>query len=145
MIDHIAIQVADVPASAAFYDRALAPLGAQRTKEFGEFISFGTTGHTLWLVPATDDGPAREVHLAFAAPDRAAVDAFHAAAVEAAPSPCTHHSCGLSTTSRTTGPSSVTSTATTSKRSVIRLTACAIESGARPPGESNGPLLWPHD
>lgn len=83
MIDHMAIQVANVPASADFYDRVLAPLGAQRTKEFGEFISFGTTGHTLWLVPATDGGPARGVHLAFAAPDRAAVDAFHAAAVAA--------------------------------------------------------------
>ncbi|MFF9781149.1 Catechol 2,3-dioxygenase [Streptomyces sp. SceaMP-e96] len=83
MIDHIAIQVADVAAAADFYDRALAPLGAQRTKEFGEFVGFGTTGHTLWLIPSSDDGPARELHLAFAAPDRAAVDAFHAAAVAA--------------------------------------------------------------
>lgn len=83
MLDHIAIQVSDVAASAAFYDRALAPLGGKRTKEFGEFISFGTTGHTLWLVPATDEGPGRELHLAFTAADRAAVDAFHAAAVAA--------------------------------------------------------------
>ncbi len=35
------------------------------------------------LVPCADDGPAREVHLAFAADDRDAVDAFHAAAVAA--------------------------------------------------------------
>ncbi|WP_327701951.1 VOC family protein [Streptomyces decoyicus] len=83
MIDHIAIQVSNVAASAEFYDRVLAPLGGQRTKEFGEFISFGTNGHTLWLVPATDEGPAREVHLAFAADGRAAVDAFHDAAVAA--------------------------------------------------------------
>lgn len=83
MLDHIAVQVRDVPANAAFYDTVLAPLGGQRTKEFGEFISFGTTGHTLWLVPAGDDGAGREAHLAFAAADRAAVDAFHAAAAAA--------------------------------------------------------------
>lgn len=83
MLDHIAIQVRDVAASAGFYDVVLAPLGGKRTKEFGAFVSFGTTGHTLWLVPAGEDAPAREVHLAFAAADRAAVDAFHAAAVAA--------------------------------------------------------------
>ena len=33
--------------------------------------------------PAAEEGPVREVHLAFAAADRAAVDAFHAAAVAA--------------------------------------------------------------
>ncbi|MFE1772874.1 VOC family protein [Streptomyces sp. NPDC059008] len=83
MLDHIAIQVSDVAASARFYDQALAPLGGRRTKEFGEFVGFGTTGHTLWLVPATHEGPGRELHLAFQAPDRAAVEAFHAAAVAA--------------------------------------------------------------
>ncbi|MGW1379298.1 VOC family protein [Streptomyces sp. NPDC002446] len=83
MLDHLAIQVNDVAASARFYDQVLAPLGGRRTKEFGEFISFGTTGHTLWLVPATDQGPGRELHLAFTAADRAAVEAFHAAAVAA--------------------------------------------------------------
>lgn len=81
MLDHIAIQVQDVPTSSAFYDSVLAPLGGKRTKEFGDFISFGTTEHTLWLVPVSEDGQAREVHLAFAAADRAAVEAFHAAAV----------------------------------------------------------------
>jgi catechol 2,3-dioxygenase-like lactoylglutathione lyase family enzyme len=83
MLDHIAIQVRDVVASARFYEVALAPLGGKRTKEFGENIGFGTTGHAFWLVPAAEEGPVREVHLAFAAADRAAVDAFHAAAVAA--------------------------------------------------------------
>lgn len=81
MLDHIAVQVRDVPTSAEFYEAVLAPLGGGRTKEFGEFVSFGTTGHTLWLIPATGEGASRELHLAFTAPDRAAVDAFHAAAV----------------------------------------------------------------
>ncbi|MDJ1133097.1 VOC family protein [Streptomyces iconiensis] len=83
MLDHIAVQVRDVATSAAFYETVLAPLGAGRTKEFGEFVSFGTTGHTLWLIPMTGEGQPRELHLAFTAADRAAVDSFHAAAVEA--------------------------------------------------------------
>ncbi|KEF09208.1 MULTISPECIES: VOC family protein [Streptomyces] len=83
MLDHIAIQVRDIAASVRFYDAVLAPLGGRRTKVFGENVGYGTTGHCLWLVPCTDDGPAREVHLAFAAADRDAVDAFHAAAVAA--------------------------------------------------------------
>ncbi|MFG3257577.1 VOC family protein [Streptomyces sp. NPDC048172] len=86
MLDHIAVQVRDIAASAAFYDAVLAPLGGERQKRFGENISFGTTGttgHPLWLVPATDEAPARELHLAFTATDRAAVDAFHAAALAA--------------------------------------------------------------
>ncbi|MFI6768182.1 VOC family protein [Streptomyces sp. NPDC050355] len=81
MLDHIAIQVHDIAASAAFYDAVLAPLGGERKKQFGENISFGVTGHPLWLVPATDAAPARELHIAFAAADRAAVDGFHAAAL----------------------------------------------------------------
>ncbi|WP_326691281.1 MULTISPECIES: VOC family protein [unclassified Streptomyces] len=83
MLDHIAIQVRDVAASAAFYDAVLAPLGGERKKQFGQNVSFGVTGHPLWLVPTSDRAPAREVHIAFAAADRATVDAFYAAALEA--------------------------------------------------------------
>ncbi|OEV07703.1 VOC family protein [Streptomyces nanshensis] len=80
MLDHIAIQVNDIAASAAFYDAVLAPLGGERKKQFGANISFGVTGHPLWLVPAEDPVPSREVHIAFTAADRATVDAFHVAA-----------------------------------------------------------------
>ena len=38
MIDHLSIQCADVAASAAFYDRVLAPLGGTRIMDFGEVI-----------------------------------------------------------------------------------------------------------
>lgn len=83
MLDHVAIQVRDVAASAAFYDAVLAPLGGGRTKEHGPYVGFGTTGHTFWLGPLTGEGAGTppELHLAFVAPDRAAVAAFHAAAV----------------------------------------------------------------
>ncbi|WP_223773085.1 VOC family protein [Streptomyces sp. 135] len=83
MLDHIALQVNDGAASAAFYDVVLAPLGGERKKQYGENISFGVTGHPLWLVPVSAPSPTRELHIAFAAPDRAAVDAFYAAALTA--------------------------------------------------------------
>ncbi|MGD9988645.1 VOC family protein [Pseudonocardia sp.] len=84
MIDHVAIQCADTAASARFYDIVSAPLGGRRILEFGPVIGYGVDRPTFWLGPLADDaGGFRESHLAFAAPDRAAVDAFFRAAVEA--------------------------------------------------------------
>jgi catechol 2,3-dioxygenase-like lactoylglutathione lyase family enzyme len=83
VLDHIAIQVSDVAASATFYEAVLAPLGGKRLMEAGGGIGFGRTQPRFWLGPITTEGTARELHIAFAAPDRAAVDAFHAAAVAA--------------------------------------------------------------
>lgn len=83
MIDHLCLQVQDVPASAAFYEAVLAPLGYLRVVEFGEVVGFGADRPEFWLGPVTTGGEPREVHFAFAAADRAAVRAFHAAAVAA--------------------------------------------------------------
>jgi catechol 2,3-dioxygenase-like lactoylglutathione lyase family enzyme len=83
MIDHLSIQVSDVPAAAEFYDAVLAPLGGKRVLDFGEVIGYGTESPDFWIGPTTTDGEAREMHLAFAAPDRAAVQAFFQAAVAA--------------------------------------------------------------
>ena len=81
MIDHLAIQCADVPASAAFYDAVLAPVGGKRIMEFGQVIGYGTGRPDFWLGPTSTGGAARELHVSFAAPDRAAVRAFFEAAV----------------------------------------------------------------
>lgn len=82
MIDHLGLQVADVPASKAFYERLLAPLGVQVIMEFGSFVGLGNENKPwFWLGPPTGT-ETRELHVAFAAPDRATVDAFHQAAVE---------------------------------------------------------------
>jgi catechol 2,3-dioxygenase-like lactoylglutathione lyase family enzyme len=84
MIDHVSVQVRDVAASAAFYTAVLGPLGGERVMDFGDVVGFGVAGRpTFWLGPTTTGGTARELHLAFAAPDRAAVHAFHDAAVAA--------------------------------------------------------------
>jgi catechol 2,3-dioxygenase-like lactoylglutathione lyase family enzyme len=82
MLDHLGIQCADVPASAAFYDAVLAPLGAGRIMDFGEVIGFGIPPKPdFWVGPRTADIPNRELHVAFVAADRATVRAFFDAAV----------------------------------------------------------------
>jgi len=88
VLDHLALQVDDVDASAAFYLRVFAPLGFREAMRFvrdNEPV-VGLSGPDgfphLWL--GTGGGPpGREVHVAFRARDRAAVDAVHRAAVEA--------------------------------------------------------------
>jgi catechol 2,3-dioxygenase-like lactoylglutathione lyase family enzyme len=84
MIDHLSLQCADVPASAAFYDAVLAPLGGIRIMSSGDLIGFGVPPMpNFWLGPwRTGDG-FRESHIAFSAPDRSAVRAFFDAAVSA--------------------------------------------------------------
>jgi catechol 2,3-dioxygenase-like lactoylglutathione lyase family enzyme len=81
VIDHLSVQVSDVAASAAFYDAVLAPLSGRRLLEFPNVVGYGTTRPVFWLGPTTTEGAAREAHIAFVAPDRAAVTAFHDAAV----------------------------------------------------------------
>ena len=85
MIDHLGLQAVDVDAAAAAYLRLLAPLGVREAVRFpGPVVGMaGPHGQaTFWLSPAA--GPTNhEAHVAFSAPDRAAVDAVHAAALEA--------------------------------------------------------------
>jgi catechol 2,3-dioxygenase-like lactoylglutathione lyase family enzyme len=84
VLDHLSMQCADISASAAFYDAALAPLGGKRIMEFGEAIGYGVPPHPdFWISQqATGDG-FREAHIAFTAADRARVRAFFDAAVAA--------------------------------------------------------------
>jgi catechol 2,3-dioxygenase-like lactoylglutathione lyase family enzyme len=80
MIDHLSIQSDDLATSGAFYDAVLAPLGGKRLLEFSDVIGYGVEIPDFWVGTATTAGPARESHIAFAAPDRAAVRAFFDAA-----------------------------------------------------------------
>jgi len=82
MLDHLAIQCDDVAVSASFYDATLAPLGGRRVMDFGAVIGYGLGDKpTFWLGPLTSGEPNREIHVAFVATDRAAVQAFFDAAV----------------------------------------------------------------
>jgi len=88
VLDHIAVQVGDVAAAAAFYQRVFAPLGireAMRYPRDGDVVVglCGPDGFPhFWLGPS-GGGPARELHIAFAAPSREAVDDVHQAPVAA--------------------------------------------------------------
>lgn len=82
MFDHIGIVVADLAASKAFYAAALAPLGFGVAMEFESHVGMGPPGRPqFWFGPGAK--PSSPLHLAFAAPSRAAVDAFYAAALKA--------------------------------------------------------------
>jgi catechol 2,3-dioxygenase-like lactoylglutathione lyase family enzyme len=82
VIDHIGVPVSDVAASKAFYERALAPLGIGVVMEMPVAVGFGRDGKPFfWIVGERE--PAGPIHVAFVAPDRAAVDAFHREALAA--------------------------------------------------------------
>ena len=84
MLDHLGIQCADVPTAASFYDAVLGTLGAKRLMDFGEFIGYGVDKPDFWLGPVVPHVEGnRELHVAFAAPDRATVRAFFEAATAA--------------------------------------------------------------
>jgi catechol 2,3-dioxygenase-like lactoylglutathione lyase family enzyme len=88
MFDHVGLQAQDVEASLEFYLRTFAPIGLREAMRFpaGDSIVVGLSGAdgipTFWLSPPTGN-ETRELHIAFRAPDRAAVDAVHEAAVAA--------------------------------------------------------------
>jgi len=83
MLDHLSIQCSDLVASAAFYDTVLAPLGVRRVMEFSAAIGYGVNRPQFWIGQQSTGEGFRESHIAFAAADRACVDAFCAAAVAA--------------------------------------------------------------
>ena len=86
MLDHLALQVTDVEAAAAFYLRVFAALGVREAMRVpppeGPVVGLsGPDGFPhLWLGPVVDDGH-RPVHLALTAPSRDAVDQVHQEAV----------------------------------------------------------------
>jgi catechol 2,3-dioxygenase-like lactoylglutathione lyase family enzyme len=83
MIDHVTLNVSDLEGSRAFYAAALAPLGFERQLEHGEQVGFVSPDRypEFWI--ARRDPVGAPVHVAFRASARAAVDAFHAAALAA--------------------------------------------------------------
>ena len=88
MLDHLALQVADVDAAAAFYVEIFAPLEVRELMRFagpqGPVVGLGGPDGRpqLWFGPLVDPG-VRPVHLALSAPTRDAVDAVQDAAERA--------------------------------------------------------------
>jgi len=84
VLDHVSIQCDHLAASASFYDAVLTPLGGRRVADFGDVVGYGIPpAASFWIGRRTTGDGFREAHVAFTAPDRGAVQAFFAAAVEA--------------------------------------------------------------
>lgn len=90
MIGYVTIGHNDLEKSCAFYDAAFAPLGYSRTFKDGGWAGYGPGGRKegleFYLASPNDGGPATFGNgsmLALKAESRAAVDAFHAAALGA--------------------------------------------------------------
>ena len=92
MIDHLSSYTTDFPAAKAFYDAGLGSLGypiqaemiASWDPEFPDrrICAWGPSGRPVfWLIEVKEAVGPR--HVAFSAPDRAAVDAFYEALIEA--------------------------------------------------------------
>jgi len=90
MLDHVSIEVTDLSLARGFYDAALAPLGYARRFDHADSSGYGAPlkpplkeqALPFWIGQA--DGPVTgNGHVCFAAPSRAAVDAFHRAALAA--------------------------------------------------------------
>lgn len=88
MFDHIGLEVADVEAALEFYLAAFAPIGMREAVRIPDGDAFvvalastdGVPG--FWLHQGTGK-ETRELHIAFRAASRDAVDAVHRAAVDA--------------------------------------------------------------
>src|SRR5258707_1036610 len=84
MYDHIGLKVKNLDASVRFYTAALAPLGYVLSSRDDSGAGFGPKGEpALWLY--AHQGPAAAgAHIAFRAPDHAAIKKFHNEGVRAA-------------------------------------------------------------
>jgi catechol 2,3-dioxygenase-like lactoylglutathione lyase family enzyme len=89
MLDHIGFPVSDFARSKSFYDAALAPLGYRIVMEVtpeesghGPHAGYGDERKPYFWIGG-GDALRGNLHVAFAAKDRAAVDAFYRAAIAA--------------------------------------------------------------
>jgi catechol 2,3-dioxygenase-like lactoylglutathione lyase family enzyme len=85
MFDHVSIGVSDVKRAGKFYDAVLKPLGITRLSDGEASLGYGEKEPALWVQAANKPvKPDMEsgLHFCFTAKSRAAVDAFHAAALK---------------------------------------------------------------
>ena len=90
MIDHVGIPVSDIARSTEFYLKALEPLGISIVMEVsaeqtghGAAVGFGANFKPFFWIGGAGGLAVGHANVAFAAPSRAAVDAFYRAAITA--------------------------------------------------------------
>jgi catechol 2,3-dioxygenase-like lactoylglutathione lyase family enzyme len=82
MLDHVGVPVSDFERSKRYYAQALSPLGYELIMEpSASAAGFGKLGKPDFWIAQGEIG--RALHIAFAAEDRATVDAFYEAAIAA--------------------------------------------------------------
>jgi catechol 2,3-dioxygenase-like lactoylglutathione lyase family enzyme len=82
VLDHVGIRVSDFEQSKRFFAEALSPLGYELIMEPSvSAAGFGRRGKPDFWIGQGD--PGQPVHIAFAASDRASVDAFYEEALAA--------------------------------------------------------------
>jgi catechol 2,3-dioxygenase-like lactoylglutathione lyase family enzyme len=87
MLSHLSLGVRDLEQAAAFYQKVLAPLGYVCLFAKDHAVGFGEPGRldelALFAKSQESAAPGPGFHLAFTAPSRDSVDAFHVAAIAA--------------------------------------------------------------
>lgn len=90
ILSHVSIGTNRFEQAVAFYDRVLPTLGCKRLLAHPGAMAWGREYPEFWVQTPIDGQPAsvgNGSHFAFIAPDKASVQAFYAAALEAGASP----------------------------------------------------------
>jgi catechol 2,3-dioxygenase-like lactoylglutathione lyase family enzyme len=83
VLDHVGFEVADLARSGRFYDALFGRLGIRRVHASAAAIAYGRHEARFWIVARDRPVAPGYGHVAITASGRAAVDAAHAAGLEA--------------------------------------------------------------
>lgn len=85
MFDHVGIEVRDLQKSKEFYETVLSTLGIKLLMDLKEWqaAGYGTDRPRFWIGGGKPTNGPDELHICFAAKNRAEVRAFHEAALKA--------------------------------------------------------------
>lgn len=86
IVHHLSLGTNDFDRAAAFYDRVMPTIGARKVMSFPGAAAYGKQFPEFWIQTPLDRDTAATgngTHVAFIATSREAVDAFHAAALDA--------------------------------------------------------------
>src|SRR4051794_41796890 len=71
MLDHVGLEVSDLPRSARFYDAVLYALGHRRLHATASAVAYGTVEPRLWIVSRGEDARPGYGHVALSAAGKA--------------------------------------------------------------------------